>query len=213
MLVHPRYFIVCQLTAIVLLVVAGIRAWALLHNPSKPKVQHLSTLPPGWSSGLLLSAAVSGLLIVPQAPLSQAAMRQGVTETIVSTRVKPQAFRTSVQPEQRSLVDWARTIAVYPEPESYLGQKAKVQGFVVYSTQLPEQYFLLTRFVIAHCALDAYPVGFPVKLTESRQAYKPDTWLEVEGQMIAEPFDGKRQLVVEAKLLRPIPAPKNPYEY
>ncbi len=84
---------------------------------------------------------------------------------------------------------------------------------MVYNTKLPDQFLLLTRFVIAHCALDAYPVGFPIQLTQSRKAYLPDTWLEVEGQMIATELGGKRQLTIQARSIKPIPRPKNPYEY
>jgi uncharacterized repeat protein (TIGR03943 family) len=67
--------------------------------------------------------------------------------------------------------------------------------------------------VIAHCALDAYPVALPVRLTQSRKAYPPDTWFEIEGQMITADLEGKRQLTIQAQSLKPIPEPKNPYEY
>ena len=63
-------------------------------------------------------------------------------------------------------------------------QKAKVLGFVVHSSDLSEQYSILTRFVIGHCALDAYPVELLVQLAQSRQTYAPDCWLEVQGQII-----------------------------
>jgi uncharacterized membrane protein YcgQ (UPF0703/DUF1980 family) len=56
------------------------------------------------------------------------------------------------------------TFPVYPEPSAYVGQKAKVLGFVVHPPDLSEQYFIITRFVIGHCALDAYPVGLLVQL-------------------------------------------------
>jgi uncharacterized repeat protein (TIGR03943 family) len=67
--------------------------------------------------------------------------------------------------------------------------------------------------VITCCAADAYPVSLPVKLTQSRDTYKPDSWLEIEGQMITESLAGKRQLVIEAKSIKGIDEPKNPYDY
>jgi uncharacterized repeat protein (TIGR03943 family) len=67
--------------------------------------------------------------------------------------------------------------------------------------------------VITCCAADAYPVGLPVKLNQSRKAYSADSWLEVEGQMATENIGGKRQLTIIASSLKPIPEPKNPYEY
>ena len=72
----------------------------------------------------------------------------------------------------------------------------------------------LARFVLTCCAADAYPVGLPVQLSaSSRQQYPPDTWLEVEGQMITQTFSQKRQLTIKADTLKEIPQPKNPYSY
>lgn len=215
LLIHPRYIGLTIVTGFVLLLIAAFKAIELLRKKrtQTQKVQHLSLFPPGWSSGLLLLTALLGLLVTPQPLTSSAATQQGLTDSSISSRIRPQAFRAEVQPESRSLSDWAKTLAVYPEPDSYIGQKAKVQGFVVHDTKLPDQFLLITRFVIAHCALDAYPVWLPVQLTTSRKAYPPDTWLEVEGQMIATELEGKRQLTIQAKSLQPIPKPKNPYEY
>ncbi len=72
---------------------------------------------------------------------------------------------------------------------------------------------LISRFIITCCAADAYPVSLPVKLSQNRDAYKPDTWLEIEGQMTTETLVDKRQLVIEAKSLKEIPGFKNPYDY
>lgn len=214
LLVHPRYVVVCLVTAIVLLLLAAFKAWRILYNPLTVKTQHLSTLPPEWTSRVLLVAALLGMLIQPQTLGSQAAMQQGLPDSLItSTRMKPQVFRASVRSEDKSLVDWARTLAVYPEPDSYLGQKVKLQGFAFHSPNLSDQYFVISRFVIAHCALDAYPVGIPVKLTQSRQAYPVDTWWEVEGQMIVETVANERKLVIQANSLKSIPEPKDPYEY
>lgn len=214
LLIHPRYFGLTTVTGFVLLLIAAFKAWGLLRKHSKPpKIQHLTLFPPGWSSGVLLVTALLGLLVTPQPLASQAAVQLGLADSFASTRIQPQAFRSSVRPEEKSLVDWARTLAVYPEPDAYIDQKAKVQGFVVHIAKLPDQYLLITRFVIAHCALDAYPVGLPVQVPQSRKAYPPDTWLEIEGQMTTAVLEGKRQLAIQGKSIKPIPAPKNPYAY
>lgn len=216
LLIHPRYIWLIVVTGLALLIIAAFKARGLWRrSPSlTPQVEHLSALPPGVANWLLLVTALLSLLVTPQPLTSSAALHQGVTDSsLISNRIRPQAFRIGVQPESRSLSDWAKTLVVYPEPDSYIGQKAKVQGFVVHDSNLPEQFLLITRFVIGHCALDAYPVWLPVQLTQSRQAYPPDTWLEVEGQMIAAELGGKRQLTIQARSIKPIPRPKNPYEY
>jgi uncharacterized repeat protein (TIGR03943 family) len=102
---------------------------------------------------------------------------------------------------------------VAPRVRDFSWQKVKVQGFVIHPPELPPEYLLLSRFVITCCAADAYPVGLPVKLTQNRQAYPQDAWLEVEGEMITQDLQNKRQLTIQATNLRPIQEPKNPYEY
>jgi uncharacterized repeat protein (TIGR03943 family) len=204
---------------VALLVVSALKAfsiWKTKRRPGQnaPQVQHMTLFPPGWSSVLMLTMAIVGLIVTPQAFASQTALDRGVADTITTTRVKPQAFRTSTRTEDKNLIDWIRALQVYPEPDAYTGQKVKVQGFVVYPPKLSDQYFLLTRFVITCCAADAYPVSLPVKLTNGdRKAYPVDSWLEVEGQMITETLDDKRQLTIQANSLKPVAQPKNPYDY
>jgi len=215
LLIHPDYFWLVITGGLGLLVVAVLKGWQLLrHRRRALAVQHVSLLPPGFSSILLLVTAILGLTFTPRVFASQTALQRGVTDFLAATRSQPQAFRTSVKPEERSLLDWVRTLNVYPEPDAYSGQKVKVQGFVIHPPELPPEYILISRFVITCCAADAYPVGLPVKLTENSQVYPPDTWLEVEGQMITENLGGKRQLTIQSSVPpKKIPQPQNPYEY
>ncbi len=216
LLIHPNYTQLTIGAGLGLLLVAGLRSWFLLRQSRRPIVsegQHISLFPPGLGSALLLATAILGLVITPRAFASQTAIDRGVEDTLSLTRVKPQAFQASTKTEDKTLIDWIRTIQVYPEPDAYSGNKVRVQGFVTYAPSWPDQYFLLTRFVITCCAADAYPVSLPVKVAGSRTAYKPDSWLEVEGQMITENLGGRRQLTIDARSLKPIPEPKNPYDY
>jgi uncharacterized repeat protein (TIGR03943 family) len=108
-----------------------------------------------------------------------------------------------------------RLLNFNPEPDTYRGQKVKVQGFVIHPPKVGEQYMWIGRFVITCCAADAYPIGLPVKLPigQSRTAFVPDSWLEIEGETIVEELQGKRKLIIQASSLKPIPEPKNPYDY
>jgi uncharacterized repeat protein (TIGR03943 family) len=215
LLIHPNYMGLTIAAGIALLLVAGLKGIVLLKKSVAPvdSSQHLTLFPPGWSSVLLLGVAIFGFIVQPRAFASETATHRGVHDANIVTRVKPQAFRGAENSEDKSIVDWIRTLTVYPEPDAYTGQKAKVQGFVIYPPQLDDRYLLISRFVITCCAADVYPVSLPVKLSGSREAYKPDTWLEIEGQMITETLAGKRQLTLAATSLKPIPEPKNPYDY
>lgn len=213
-LIHRDYFWLVIAGGIGLSIVSSLKALELLRKRSDiPDTRHITIFPPGFSSALLLLTAILGLVITPRVFASQTALQRGVTDVLQATRSQPQAFRSSIRSEERTLIDWIRTLNVYPEPDAYSGQKVKVQGFAIHPPELPPEYLLLSRFVITCCAADAYPVGLPVKLTQNRQAYPQDTWLEVEGQMITQNLQNKRQLTIQASNLRPIQEPKNPYEY
>lgn len=228
-LIHPNYFGLVVVTGILLLLAGTIKGLQLFlavrqqasatsrrkskFTPTVSVPQHITLFPPGWSSGLLLGSAILGLLITPQVFTSQTAMQRGLNEFTTLTRSQPQSFRSNIRPEDRSIIDWVKTLNVYPEPDAYTGQKVKVQGFVVHPSDLSPQYLLISRFVITCCAADAYPVGLPVKLAQDRKAYSVDSWLEVEGRMITETLNGKRQLTIDATSLKNIPVPNNPYYY
>lgn len=214
LLIHPDYFWLVTATAFCLLAISSLKTWQLLQRRIvSPSLQHLTLFPPGLSSALLLATAILGLTITPRVFASQTALQRGVTDSVTLTRSQPQSFRSSRQPEERSLVDWVRTLNVYPEPDAYTGQKVKVQGFVIHPPELPPEHLLLSRFVITCCAADVYPVGLPVKLTQNSPVYPSDTWLEVEGQMTTGNLGGKRQLTIQASSIKQIAEPQNPYEY
>ena len=225
LLIHPDYFWLVIFGGFGLLTIGGWKAWLMLQPYLKTKPnsrknfvppqseQHITLLPPGVSSTILLTVAILGFLIPPRIFTSQIALERGVTDTLLMTRAQPREFKTAKRPEARTLIDWVRTLNVYPEPDAYTGQKVKVEGFVIHPPQLPDNYLLLSRFIITCCAADAYPVGLPVKLTSSRSTFAPDTWLNVQGEMITETLSGKRQLVINANSITPIPEPKNPYDY
>ncbi|BAY17955.1 hypothetical protein NIES2109_05470 [Nostoc sp. HK-01] len=216
LLIHPNYFGLVVVAGIGLIIVGLFKMqelWQRRRRDMVPNVQHMTLFPPGWGGALLLTAAILGFIFTPQVFASDKALNRGVSDLLGTSRIKPQAFRASIRPEERSLVDWVRTLNVYPEPDAYTGQKAKVQGFVIHPPDLSKEYVFLAKFVLSCCAADAYPVGLPVKLPASQEQYAPDTWLEVEGQMATDNLSGKRQLTIVANSVKKIPQPQNPYSY
>jgi uncharacterized repeat protein (TIGR03943 family) len=213
-LVHPSYYLLVTVTGGCLLLIGIVQSWRLYRGKiANSQELHRSLLPQGITTMLLLGTAIAGLIITPKLFTSHAAIQRGVSSASVTvTRSQTQAFRTNVKPESKTLVDWVRTLNNYPEPDAYLGQKVNINGFVFYPKDLPANYLMLSRFVITCCAADAYPVALPVKFTGTRQTYPQDSWLQVKGKAIVETFGGSRQLVIEANELKPIAAPKNPYQ-
>lgn len=219
LLLHPDYQWLSHTTAFVMLGLALLRVKQIWqqHQYRLPPVisseAHISLLPRQISSGLLLAVAVFGLIYTPRPFTSDTALQRGVTDTLSMTRSTPQRFTFNSNPEDRTIIDWVRTLNVYPEPDAYAGQKANLSGFVIHPPDWPQNYVMISRFVLTCCAADAYPVGLPVRLAEGQARPNQDIWLQVQGQMATDTLNGKRQLVIDASSLQEIPVPRNPYEY
>ena len=160
LLIHPNYFILVILGGIGLIIIGVAKGLQLLRQrEATPNVQHMNLIPPQFGSILLIAVAISGFLITPQVFASDKALQKGVTDLSGgNSRLQPQSFRTAIRPEERSLVDWTRTLSVYPEPDAYTGQKVNVKGFVIHPPDLGKEYLFVARFVLTCCAADAYPV-------------------------------------------------------
>ena len=224
LLIHPNYFLLMLGSSICLVILGVFRSLSLINSPknSTEKSEHITLFPPGFGSLLLLTVAIAGLVIPPNVLTSATALQRGVTDTLPAAHAQPQAFVAKTKPEERSLIDWVRTLNAYPEPDAYQGLPVNITGFVVDLPELPDNYFLLSRFIITCCAVDASPIGIPVQLNDIQGEYPPDTWLEVRGQMTtatvavrdrADQIREKRQLVVTATDIKIIPTPDDPYTY
>lgn len=224
LLIHPNYFLLVFGSSICLLLLGLLRALSLINFPKIPtdNSEHITLFPPGFGSFLLLVIAITGWFIPPTVLTSTTALQRGVTNTLPATHAQPQAFIAETKPEERSLIDWVRTLNAYPEPDAYQGQPVNITGFVVDLPELPDNYLLLSRFIITCCAVDASPIGIPIQLDNIQEKYSPDTWLEVQGKMTTatlairdrtDQIREKRQLVVEVTSTKVIPTPADPYEY
>ncbi len=211
LLIHPNYFGLSIAAGFVMLAIASLNLLRMFRRQRGLQEAHQTLFSPLLMSSILLLAALMGFVITPKPFVSDTAIQRGLQDDAIVTQVRTQSFRVNQSSELRSLIDWKRTLDVYPEPDAYVGQKVSVDGFAVHSTNLPEGYFTLTRFVITCCAADVYPVGLPVKFTQPKSAVPADRWFKVQGKMATETLNGKRQAVIQASGIQPIPEPKNPY--
>lgn len=218
LLIHPDYAGLAYL-ALVILLGLGLgrlrqvwRTWRGL-QPSPRSQEHNPLLPRQLTTGLLLAVAVFGLIYSPRPFNSQTAFQRGITDVLGQTRSRPQRFIVSTRPIDRTIVDWVHTLHVYPEPDAYTNQPARVTGFVTIMPGWPAHIFMITRFVLTCCAADAYPVGLAVELPTGILPPKPDSWLEVTGEITTVMLDGKRQVAIGSARLTPIPEPRTPYAY
>jgi len=217
LLIHPAYTGLCVACGVVMLVIGIWKCVQLWQRPKTARLAsgHINLLPQGSGAIVLLFVAMLGLVISPKPFDSQVALDRGLNLTATTGRAEPESFRGNSKPEDRTIVDWGRTLGVYPEPDAYRGQAVNVDGFVVHPAGYPDNYLMVARFVLTCCAADAYPVALPVRLPagKTKADYKADAWLRVQGAMDTAELAGERKLTIVATALTPIPEPKNPYEY
>lgn len=161
----------------------------------------------GLGAALVIGVVVLGWVVSPRPLSAQTALMRGGGNLWQSGRLAPQRFQIVLDPSQRSLLDWVRTLQVYPDPQSYVDQPVQIEGFVIHPPQADPQTFWLARFVIGCCAADAYPVGLPVHWPRAAELPK-DSWQAVQGRMGLSP-DGN--LWVQAETITPVAPPENPY--
>lgn len=216
-LLHPNYVWLAIVAGIVLVWMAAFMLKQQLRpqfsSRSSQELQHLSLLPKNWGNWILIGVGLLGLFYTPRPFASDIALQRGVADTVALTRSQPQAFRVSVNPEEKSITDWVRTLNVYPEPDAYTNQPVDVSGFIIHPPDLPDNYVMISRFILTCCAADAYPIGLPVKIEGARADYPADEWFRVKGRMTTETLDGTRRLTISATELETIPQPRNPYDY
>ncbi len=222
LLLHPDYAWLSNSAAIALVFLVAFTLYRILTQlygkPTKRRAlanadqDHVTLLPPSISSALLLGVAVFGMIYTPRAFSSQTAMQRGISETLTLTRAQPQLFVRAEPSDERTVIDWIRLINAYPEPDAYTGEAVDLTGFVFYPEGWPDNYLMVSRFVLTCCAADAYPVGLPVQVA-SRTPYPVDSWLAVKGEIMTETFEGRRQVAIAPTEVKTIPEPKNPYEY
>lgn len=219
LLLHPDYMWLAHLAMVLLLAMGMSRlvqvglSYRQGTGQTIRSQEHTALLPRQFSVGLLIAIAVFGLIYTPRPFASETAFQRGITDVLGQTRSRPQRFSLSGESEERTIVDWVRTLNVYPEPDAYAGQTAKVTGFVTHIPGWPDEFVMISRFVLTCCAADAYPVGLPVELSPGTARPAPDTWLEVKGTVQTSTLDGKRQLTIGDPTLTEIPEPRTPYEY
>jgi len=111
-----------------------------------------------------------------------------------------------------SIGDWVSILNQNTDHLQFINQEVKVEGFVYRPHNLPQNLFLISRFVVRCCAADATPIGLPVLLGQSESSlYRDGQWLRVQGI-----FDYDREndfLYIKPQLIEQIEPLTNPYVY
>jgi putative membrane protein len=205
--IHPMYVAPAVATGAVLL------ALAVVAGPRRvSRAQDGRTRPSRAGLAVLALPLAAGFLLPPQ-PLSYVtAAQRGVQALTASRGDTPPAPRTGGRPETFTILDWVLAFQADPEPGRHAGKPVRVTGFVLRDDRLPPDVFLVARFLLTCCAVDAQPLGLPVRAGAARM---PDAgrWVTVDGIWDVTEIAGTRRAVILPRSVEPTARPEEPYLY
>lgn len=203
--IHPRYNVFTLCMAAIGFVLLFIQTHSSDdHRHEKTKI---------WSYAPLV-VLLGGALLLPARPLSSATVTQrsvdGGVVAVVPTAMEPLNALFGGSSKGLKLTDWARILATNSDESYYLHKTAVISGFI-YDANLGADTIWLARFVVTCCAVDAQPVGVPVRLEGWRGNYAQDQWIEVEGEFKQMETQSGAQLVLVPGNVKAIEQPDDPY--
>ncbi len=204
--IHPRYIPFTITMSVIGIVVILADAWTQKkrdnHNHHAGK---LSMLP--------LAVVLGAAVVLPARSLSSATVSQRSIDAgslVVSTDTKPIHTLFAGSTRGLSVSDWSRLIQTNSSPAYYANKPATVSGFV-YDAGLGQDTVWLARFIVTCCAVDAQPVGVPVRIEGWDGHYEEDEWVEVEGTFQESETSRGTELVLMPSSVQQIEEPSNPY--
>jgi putative membrane protein len=197
--IHPRYTPLIIACALLLLLVAAIRATTML------------TFTPESLQGrrghyLLLTIPFLLGTLVPARPLGANALSSTTDISTVLGANVPTDDDTSTW----NLLQWATALSV--RGEQLNGKAVDVVGFVYHDPARPIAGFFVVRYVIICCTADSNGVHLPVVWNGSVEL-KADSWVRVRGRLGTTMIENKTVPALIATLVEPTEQPASPYLY
>ena len=215
--IHPRYNLFTTAMAVIALVLLLIAVFTHKktehthdHEPSRARRRRFRLVEVLSLATTL--AVVVAVLVLPPATLSSATAENrsaNELDVLASSPVEEgmgnEVFATL------TVRDWASLIVQNQSPAFYRGKPLNAVGIVTESPD-NEDVFLLTRFVVTCCAVDAQPVSIPVYLPDWRSTLRPDSWVRVQGGFQPAPagISGSPVVVVPV-VVEDEEVPREPY--
>ncbi len=201
--IHPRFLDFSYIASIISLFVAVSGVIKVIEANSYSQVK--------WKQMRVFAPLVVVLLLgflLPVKPLSSAtaAQRSIDLNSISQSEISTLDMFTR-DSKSFTLGDWVLMQSANPDYNEFVGQEVDVIGFIFDSQNSSEQ-FMLAKFLITCCAVDARPVGINVNYAWKNE-YEQDDWVRVTGVFAED----NGQLYIEPYDIYEISVPDNPYLY
>lgn len=162
---------------------------------------------------LLIVPIVLGLLVRPQ-PLGASALANREVNIGSSNSTMPAAVRAAQEKDNlsKNILDWLYDFQTAGDPQAFVGQEAKIVGFVFRDERLADDEFTAARFTVSCCVADASYVGLVVRWPEAL-SLEQDQWIEARGHFDVGTFDGRTMPILIADEVKSTAMPQQPYLY
>ena len=134
-----------------------------------------------WRSLSLVGAVVVIAVVLPPTTLSSYTAENRSFGTVATSPAADaiDIDSTTAGFENLTVRDWASLLIQTQDPTFFRGKPFSALGTVTESGN--PDVFLLTRFVVTCCAVDAQPVNVPVYFPGWQDEFALDTWVTVDG--------------------------------
>lgn len=180
---------------------------ASAHEHGHAHTRHPVALAGTVVAGVLASAVVVGALALPPSSLSpQFASTSTSTTPVLFGGRDVVTLASTGDTATFGVGEWATVFATATDPASFDGDAVTLTGFVAPGGA--GTGFLLSRFVITHCVIDAQLAAVPIAWGGT--AAPEGEWATVTGTVRSD-SDGRLHIAAES--VEAVPEPEDPYEY
>lgn len=170
----------------------------------------------GAATALFCAAFALAFLVLPPRAISAAVAEiRDVNASSLLTDPADQTIELTASGDYSTygLREWASLLRQSTHPESLIATPFEAIGFVTPSEESADS-FVLTRFVVSHCAIDAQPVGVTVYSPGWDERFEVGSWVTVDGAFAVAPDASAASPVsVAPESVDATPEPDVPYEY
>ncbi len=109
---------------------------------------------------------------------------------------------------------WVSALGGHPDASWWAGKRVSLVGFASPGSGLPGHSFILGRYLVTCCVVDATLFGFPVELPPTQRLPAAGAWVEVRGvfgkNYWTDP-SGEQYPIIENAHVGPSLVPSSPY--
>ncbi len=163
--------------------------------------------PWSWRAMVFLGVVLIGL-VVPARPLSASSAQSSSLGSLAL------ASHVSGGSGGDLFGQWVSALAGHPDASWWAGKHVALVGFVTRGSGLPGHSFILGRYLVTCCVVDATMFGFPVQLPASQPLPSQGAWIQVNGvfgrNYWTDP-SGEQYPIIQHARIGPARVPSSPY--